>query len=471
MGSWPGSRAGTHPVCHPGARFVRTLTHAIAGFVVALAAVASGTLGTEPADAGGPWWHAGPDGRPVVDLWVGHSSTCPHCAAARPVVQALDAELPWLEVHWLQVNGEDADAAIAQIEALVARTGDRLTGVPVFLFAGRLQTGWADDGTSAARLRQALTDYHASLATPTASPATTPSPAPDTVVALPGLGEVDAATVSLPILAITLGGLDAINPCALSVLLFLMSVLASTRDRRRMLLIGGTFVAVSGVVYFAFMAAWLNAFQAFGALRIVTVIAGIAAIVAALINLKDHLGVERGPSLAIPRGARPAIFTRVMDLSDRTAMRALLPATILVAAVVNLYEMLCTGGFPVVFTRVLTLHDLPPLTSYAYLALYCVTYVLPALAIVLLFTITLGTRGVTIGEARNLKLLSGLLMLGFGVLLLFAPDLLTDLGAAVGLLLGAIGAWLLILLLERLRHPHPTQRPPGTRRPAGRAHT
>jgi hypothetical protein len=199
------------------------------------------------------------------------------------------------------------------------------------------------------------------------------------------------------------------------------------------------------------MAAWLNLFLVFGALRIVTLAAGIAAVVAAVINLKDHVWIGRGPSLAIPAAARPTLFGRLMDLGDATSLRTLLPATILVAAAVNAYEMLCTGGFPVVFTRVLTLEDLSPLAYYGYLALYCLVYVVPPALIVAGFTLTLGSRGVSVTEARNLKLLSGLLMLGFGLLLLLAPERLTDLGTAVVLLGGAIGMWLLILGVERLR--------------------
>jgi hypothetical protein len=447
------------------------LARALAAVLLLLLGTFAGSPGVTAAgpDEGAPWWHRADDGSPVVDLWVGYSSTCPHCAAAHPHVEAMDAELDWLDVHWLQVNGDGVEAQVEMLQELAALTGEPITGVPAFLAAGRLLTGW-DEARSEAALRSLLEDYHASLLAatdPGTSPA--PTPPPDTMVSIPGAGEVDAATISLPLLAITLGGLDAINPCALSVLLFLMSVLAGTRDRRRMLIIGGAFVAVSGLVYFALMAAWLNAFQAFGTLRIVTVIAGVAAVAAALINLKDHVGVAIGPSLVIPRAARPAIFTRLMDLSEATAMRVLIPATILVAAVVNLYEMLCTGGFPVVFTRVLTLDEVPQLASYAYLALYCFVYVLPALAIVLLFTITLGSRGVTIDEARNLKLLSGLLMLGFGLMLLLAPDLLTDLGATIGLLAGAIGAWLTILLLERLVHRGGHHRPGGPQPHPGQA--
>jgi hypothetical protein len=77
------------------------------------------------------------------------------------------------------------------------------------------------------------------------------------------------------------------------------------------------------------------------------------------------------------------------------------------------------------------------------------------IAMVAAFSITLGTRGLSIVEARRLKLLSGLLMIGVGGLLVFAPERLSDLGTTVGLFATAIGLWIVILLIER-----------GERRPA-----
>ncbi len=127
----------------------------------------------------------------------------------------------------------------------------------------------------------------------------------------------------------------------------------------------------------------------------------------------------------------------------------LLGTTVLVAATTSAYEMLCTGGFPVVFTRVLTLSDLPTIAYYGYMGLYVAVYVLPMIALVAAFSITLGTRGLSIVEARRLKLLSGLLMIGVGGLLLFAPERLSDLGTTVGLFATAIGLWIVILLVER----------------------
>jgi hypothetical protein len=402
-----------------------------------------------------PWHHRVADGQPVVHLWFGYSSTCPHCHAAIPFVLELERR-PWLEVFWLQVDGPEWETAVATLDELASQAGGRFEAVPTFLFAGRMLVGWDGASTTGVRLESGLAAYRDRLS---AEAGTSAGPdrsaeAEDTAVSLPFVGEVQAASVSLPILAVVLGGLDALNPCALAILLFLLSILAGSGDRRRMALVGGIFVLVSGLVYFVLMAAWLNVFMLLGALRWVTVVAGVAAMAAALINLKDHVWFRRGVSLTIPEAAKPQVFGRILDISEETRLRVLIGTTILVAAVANMYEMLCTGGFPVVFTRVLTLQELPTLAYYGYLALYCLVYVLPAALIVLAFTLTLGSRGVTVREARDLKLLSGLLMLGFGVLMLLGPDLLTDLGATLGLFGGAIVVWLLILAAERLWAHH-----------------
>jgi hypothetical protein len=248
-----------------------------------------------------------------------------------------------------------------------------------------------------------------------------------------------------------LAGLDAVNPCALSVLLFLLSLLVGARDRRRMLLVGGTFVIVSGAAYFVLMAAWLNVFLLVGMVRVVTIAAGVAAVVAALINIKDYAWFRRGPSLVIPESAKPHIFGRMIDMTESTKLSAMLVGTVLVAIAANAYEALCTGGFPVVFTRILTLNDLSTAAYYAYLLAYVLVYVSPLIAMVLLFTFTLGTHTVTQREARTLKLLSGLLMLGFGLMLLFAPELLGSLGATIGLFLGAVAITILVVLVDRAR--------------------
>jgi hypothetical protein len=116
--------------------------------------------------------------------------------------------------------------------------------------------------------------------------------------------------------------------------------------------------------------------------------------------------------------------------------------TLAVAA--NTYELFCTAGFPMVFTRVLTLHDLPPSGYYLYLALYNVVYVVPLLAIACAFQVTFGSRKLQEGEGRILKLLSGLMMLGLGLALLLEPAWLSDIRSAGAIILAALTATVLI---------------------------
>ncbi|HBF46112.1 MAG TPA: cytochrome C biosynthesis protein, partial [Shewanella frigidimarina] len=80
-------------------------------------------------------------------------------------------------------------------------------------------------------------------------------------VDIPLIGAVHPEEMSLPVLTLVLAGVDAFNPCAFFVLLFLLSIMVNAGSRKRMLLVGGIFVFFSGFIYFIFMSAWLNLFQ------------------------------------------------------------------------------------------------------------------------------------------------------------------------------------------------------------------
>jgi len=201
-----------------------------------------------------------------------------------------------------------------------------------------------------------------------------------------------------------------------------------------MLLIGGVFVLISGLMYFAFMAAWLNVFQVFGHLAWVTLAAGLLAVLVGAVNVKDFFWFQKGLTLSIPESKKPDIFRRTRAIVGADRMPAMLAATVVLAVAANFYELLCTAGFPMVFTRLLTLAELSPAGRYAYLAAYNLIYVLPLAAIVAVFAGTLGARKLTEREGRLLKLMSGLMMLGLGLLLLFAPERLSQVGIAFGLM-------------------------------------
>ncbi len=398
-------------------------------------------LTAAPADDG--WWATGADGEPRIRLYFYWSQNCPHCREAHPHIGAIPAQRPWVELHERELSSDQE--SLREFESIVAQAGiAEQAGVPAFLFCGELHIGWESDATTGALLRERLDACRARVAA--GRPAVADGPPAREMIDIPLFGPLDAGALSLPALTFVLAGLDAFNPCAFFVLLFLLSLVAHQKSRARMLAVGGVFVTISGLMYFVFMAAWLNVFQLFGHLGWVTLAAGGVALLVGAVNVKDFFRFKEGISLSIPETRKADIFRRGRAILAAESLPAMLTATVVLAIAANFYELLCTAGFPMVYTRLLTLAELPSAGRYAYLAAYNLIYVVPLAVIVAVFARTLGARRLTEREGRLLKLLSGLMMLELGALLLFAPDLVSRPGVAFGLI---VVAGLLVFLAAR----------------------
>ncbi|HET8580317.1 MAG TPA: NrdH-redoxin, partial [Nitrospiraceae bacterium] len=194
------------------------------------------------------------------------------------------------------------------------------------------------------------------------------------------------------------------------------------QDRVKMLLIAGTFVAVSGLVYFAFMAAWLNIFLLIGLSRVTQlVLGGIAGLVGA-INVKDFFALGTGVSFTIPKAAKAGLYAQIRKILQAENLYGALVGTIVLAVLVNTIELLCTAGFPAVYTQILTLRQLPWWEYYGYLGLYNVAYILDDSLMVTIAVVTLGGRKLQEKEGRWLKLVSGMVMLGLAGILIAKPE-------------------------------------------------
>jgi thiol-disulfide isomerase/thioredoxin len=404
--------------------------------------IPSSSFGAEKATASKPG---------AVKVYLFWGEGCPHCAKEKDVLAALKQKYPQIEVLAFEVWRDKENAEF--FNRVMNAAGAKTVGVPATVVGDRLFFGFAArtaaaiEDAIAACVNQGCPDTEtviAGLSEKTVQGG-------EKSIAVPLLGEVEPATMSLPLFTIIIGGLDSFNPCAFFVLLFLLSLLIHARSRRRMLLIGGIFVLFSGVVYFLFMAAWLNIFLIIGQLVVITVTAGVIALIVAGINIKDFFFFKKGVSLMIPEKAKPRLFERMRGLLKSPTLPAIIAGTVVLAVTANAYELLCTAGFPMVYTRVLTLHELTAAQYYLYLALYNVVYVIPMAVIVAVVTITLGARKLTEWRGRVLKLMSGLMMLLLGAVLLIDPALLNNVLAAVLILAAAlIISGLTVLITKRV---------------------
>ena len=337
----------------------------------------------------------------AADIEVFTRPGCPHCAEAAQFLDDLVQEMPQLHIVARDVVADPE--ALARLRALAVARGRTALGVPAFAVGGELIVGFAGRDVTGREIRRLL-----GRATPADAGA----------MDVPLLGRLTVRDVGLPAFTIALGLLDGFNPCAMWVLAFVLSLLVNLHDRRKMLAIGGTFVVVSGLVYFAFMAAWLNVFFVLGHSRLVESLLGSVALGIGALNVKDFVALGRGPSLSIPAAAKPGIYARARRIVYAERLVPALVGAATLAALVNLVELLCTAGLPALYTHVLARQALPTWQHYAFLGLYDAAYMFDDILLLVIAVVTL--ERLKLGEVggRWLKLVSGLVMLGLGALLL-----------------------------------------------------
>ncbi|MBI2527924.1 MAG: hypothetical protein HYV93_18305 [Candidatus Rokubacteria bacterium] len=136
---------------------------------------------------------------------------------------------------------------------------------------------------------------------------------------------------------------------------------------------------------------------------------------------KDFVAFGRGVSLTIPEAAKPPLYERVRRIVQAENLPGALAGATALAVLVNVVELLCTSGFPAVYTQVLALRQLPWWQYYAYLGLYNAAYMLDDSIMLAIAVITLGRRKLQERGGRWLKLAGGIVMLGLGAVLLVRP--------------------------------------------------
>lgn len=343
---------------------------------------------------------------PDVEVFV--RSGCPHCEAAKDFLHQLQREHPVLHIIFHDLAQDPS--ALPRLRALADARGIATIGVPTFLIGDKVIVGFLSADTTGTEIRAHL-DTRAGRT----------STGPESIQTR-WFGELRVRDLGLPLFTIVIGLLDGFNPCSMWVLIFMLSLLTGLANRPKMLLIAGTFVAIEGIAYFAFMAAWLNMFFLIGLSRITELVLGSIAGVAGVINIKDFWAFHRGISLSIPNAAKPGLYARMRRILQADNIIAALIGTVMLAVLVQAVELLCTAGLPALYTRILTMHQLDQWVYYGYLVLYNVAYMLDDVLVLAIGVITMSHYRLQEREGRWLKLISGLVMVGLSAVMMMKPD-------------------------------------------------
>jgi thiol-disulfide isomerase/thioredoxin len=360
--------------------------------------------------------------KPIYFFW---SKSCPHCLREKAFLKELAQDFPRLDIKDYEISSSQENLELFQ------KVGRKFSnqGYTPFTVVGEFHfIGYLDDETTGKEIREAVECYLADGCRDVVAELieTPPEPSrtqkiPETLD-LPLIGEIKTANLSLPALTFVIALLDGFNPCAMWVLLFLISMLLGMKDRKRMWLLGTTFIFASGLVYFLFMTAWLNLFMFLGFVLWVRILIGLVALGVAVYSLRDYW-VNREMVCKVTEGERrQKVFAKIKEITQQKGLVMALVGIVLLAFTVNLVELVCSAGLPAIYTQVLALTDLPRWQYYAYLVFYILIFMLDDLFVFVVAMTTLRATGAQTKYARYSRLIGGILMLVIGGLLLFKPE-------------------------------------------------
>ncbi|MGB5925837.1 MAG: hypothetical protein WBH01_07060 [Dehalococcoidia bacterium] len=341
---------------------------------------------------------------------------CSHCPEQRPFNERLANTYPSIQII-------EHDAATAQGRALLDQMLEERgivyePGFPITIFGNQVFGDWESEETTGRAIEEALQQCLSGECPPP-----TGEEPRDTIV-LPLIGEIVLADYSLPALAIVLGLVDGFNPCALWVLVYLISLVATLRDRRRIWLIVGSFVLASGVLYFLFMTAWLNVFLLIGYIRPVTIVIGLVALGGGILQIREVIKTKGEIVCEVTsEESREKTMARMQKIVSSPITLGTIVGIIALAFAVNAIEFVCSAAVPAVFTQVLSLAGLTTFQYYGYILLYVFFFMLNNLVIfgaaAFALTSNLGVR-----YAKYARPVGAAILIILGALLLFAPGLL-----------------------------------------------
>ena len=243
---------------------------------------------------------------------------------------------------------------------------------------------------------------------------------------LPILGKVNPRKVSLPLLSVVLGLVDGFNPCAMWVLIFLITMLLNTKDRKKMWILGLTFILTSGLVYLAFMLAWLNLATFINQIIYVRILIAAVAIVVGFFNIKKYIEARNKDDGCdvVDSQSRKKIMNKVMDVTKESKFILAILGIMVLAASVNLIEMMCSIGLPLIFTQILSFNNLSTGSYALYMFLYILFFLIDDIVIFVIAMVTFKVTGISTKYSKYAHLVAGIITILIGLLLLINPSIL-----------------------------------------------
>ena len=374
----------------------------------------------------------------LVNIYLFYSYTCPHCKEEEKLLEELKDKYDNIRVYQYEVSSEENSLLLDKASEIFNTS---VSGVPFTVIGEKVYKGFNYENARARFMgtieyyseygyKDIVGEYIGGVELPSYP---LPEETPDIgeyledynnyKIEVPLFGVVETKNLTLPVIAILIGLVDGFNPCAMWVLLFLISMLIGMKDKRKMIVLGTAFLVTSAFIYLLFMVAWLNVATLLLSVNYVRIGIGAVAIIGAVFNLFGyfHHRKETGCNVVNDK-KRNKIFDRIKKFTHEENFFLALVGVMALAISVNIVELACSAGLPVMFTQILSMNNLTIIEEVLYIALYMLFFLIDDLVIFFIAVRTMEVSGVSTKYGKASKLIGGILLLIIGVLMIFKPE-------------------------------------------------
>ena len=345
-----------------------------------------------------------------VNLYLFHGDGCPHCKDERNWLEGIKREYKnKLNVYYFEVwyNADN----VKLMDKVREEFNVKEVGVPLTIIGGKYFSGF--NPSTAVNIENKIKEYLTD----------NEEKSGENKKNLPLLGDVDLKSVSIPLVATILGFIDGFNPCAMWILLFLINLLFGMKDKKKAWTLGLLFLLISGFVYFLSMIG-INFVLGIATINWMKIVIAIFILIFGILNLRKYLKIrkEEAGCTVVDDKKRKNLISRMKKIVNNKSFMLSIIGVIVLAASVNLIEMACSLGFPLVFNEVLTVNNVVGITRIIYLLIYIFFYMIDDIVVFAISMITLEATGITNKYNKLCTLISAIIMIIMGVLLILKPE-------------------------------------------------
>lgn len=374
----------------------------------------------------------------LVNIYLFYSDSCPHCASEKELLSELEDKYDNIRIYKYEV-GNDSNAKLLEDVALLFDT--KVTGVPFTVIADKVYKGFSYENSKARFVgtieyysdngyKDIVGEYIGNIELPNYEINNNVDIDSEEFIDNYGnhtisiLGfNIETKDLALPLVSVLIGLVDGFNPCAMWVLLFLISMLIGMKDKKRMWSLGITFLVTSALIYLLFMLTWLNVASLITSIGFVRVLIGLVAIAGAVFNLYGYFKNRNTEGcMVVDDNKRSKIFDKIKKFTQEKNFFLAIIGVITLAISVNIVELACSAGLPVMFIEILSVNNLTLIEEIIYIGLYMLFFLIDDLIIFFIAMTTMQLTGFSTKYGKLSKLVGGILLLGIGLLLIFKPE-------------------------------------------------